>query len=120
MLTGSPDEGDQLISTDLVEHERLQERLELKKKKPTYNLYGEDEGPGEKRLLAQYDDEEEKERQKKRFVLDGTGSLAGNETYRQQVAEKLRQKSISLDLPRMPHSPPLLSSPSICNPQSGY
>lgn len=116
------DEGDQLISTDLVEHERLQERLEFKKKKPTYNLYGDDEGPGEKRLLAQYDDEEEKERQKKRFVLDGTGSLAGNETYRQQVAEKLRQKAINPDLPRRPHPLPFFFSfsLSICNAQSGY
>ncbi|KAF8543600.1 SART-1 protein [Trichophaea hybrida] len=94
------DEGDELISTDLVERERLLERLELKKKKPAYNVYEDEDENGERHLLAQYDDEEEKARQKKRFVLDGTGSLAGNETYRQEVAEKLKQKAISLDLPQ--------------------
>jgi len=96
------DEGDELISTDLVERERLREQLELKKKKPVYNVYEDEDENGERRVLAQYDDEEEKARQKKRFVLDGTGSLAGNETYRQEVAEKLKQKAISLDLPRKP------------------
>ena len=63
------EEGDELISTDLAERERLQERLDLKKKKPVYNAYEEEES-GEKRILAQYD--EEIDGKKKRFVLDGT------------------------------------------------
>ncbi|CCX06303.1 Similar to U4/U6.U5 tri-snRNP-associated protein snu66; acc. no. O94538 [Pyronema omphalodes CBS 100304] len=92
------EEGDELISTDLVERERLAERLELKKKKPAYNVYDDEDETGEKRLLAQYDDEEDKARLKKRFVLDGTGSLAGNETYRQEVAAKLKQTALSLDI----------------------
>ncbi|TGZ84943.1 SART-1 protein [Ascodesmis nigricans] len=90
-------EGDELISTDLAERERLKERLELKKKKPAYNPYEEAEG-GESRILAQYDDDDDKK--KKRFVLDGTGSLANNETYRQEVAEKLKATAITLDIPK--------------------
>lgn len=97
----STEEGDELISTDLVERERLAERLELKKKKPAYNVYDDEDETGEKRLLAQYDDEEDKARLKKRFVLDGTGSLAGNETYRQEVAAKLKQTALSLDIRRL-------------------
>lgn len=93
------EEGDELVSTDLVEQERLMERLDLKKKKPAYNVYEDEEEGVEKQLLAQYDDDEDKERKKKRFVLDGSGSLAGNETYRQEVAEKLKLKAMSLDLP---------------------
>jgi len=72
-------------------------RLELKKKKPTYNAYGDEEGE-EKRLLAHYDDEEEKDRLKKRFVLDGTGNLADNETYRQEVVEKLKTRGITVNV----------------------
>ena len=101
------EEGDELISTELTERERLMERLELKKKKPTYNAYEVEEG-GEKRLLAHYDDEEEKDRLKKRFVLDGTGNLADNETYRQEVVEKLRTRGITLDMPSK-HIPSPLS-----------
>lgn len=92
------EEGDELVSTELTERERLMERLELKKKKPIYNAYDDEEG-GEKRLLAHYDDDEEKGRLKKRFVLDDTGNLADNETYRQEVVEKLRSRGITLDMP---------------------
>ena len=93
------EEGDELISTDLVERERLLERLDLKKKKPAYNVYEDEEEGAEKTLLSQYDDDDDKERRKKRFVLDASGGLAGNESYRQQVAEKLKAKALSLDLP---------------------
>lgn len=92
------EEGDELISTDLAERERLNKRLELKKKKPVYNAYDEehDDGTGEKRILTQYDDDDDKK--KKRFVLDGTGNLASNETYRQEVAQRLKSTAISLDV----------------------
>jgi U4/U6.U5 tri-snRNP-associated protein 1 len=93
-------EGDELISTDLAERERLKERLDFKKKKPTYNsAYDDDDETGEKRLLSQYDDDEDKRRYKKRFILDGTDNLETNQAYRQEIAEKLKSKAISLDLP---------------------
>ena len=106
MLTGCAEEGDELVSTDLAERERLSEKLDLKKKRPAYNPFEEvDATTGERTLLSQYDDEEEKERRKKRFVLDGSGSLATNETYRQEVAEKLKAQVISLDLPSKLNTP---------------
>ncbi|CUS14588.1 unnamed protein product [Tuber aestivum] len=90
------EEGDELISTDLAERERLKERLDLKKKKPTYNAY-EDEGEdGEKRILAQYDEEIDGKK-KKRFVLDGTGSASNVDAHRREVAEKLKAIAVTLD-----------------------
>ncbi|KAG0635295.1 SART-1 protein [Tuber brumale] len=90
------EEGDELVSTDLAERERLKERLDLKKKKPTYNAY-EDEGEdGEKRILAQYDEEIDGKK-KKRFVLDGTGSASNVDAHRREVAEKLKSIAITLD-----------------------
>ncbi|KAG0135441.1 SART-1 protein [Tuber indicum] len=90
------EEGDELISTDLAERERLKERLDLKKKKPTYNAY-EDEGEdGEKRILAQYDEEIDGKK-KKRFVLDGTGSASNVDAHRREVAEKLKSIAVTLD-----------------------
>ncbi|KAL7276293.1 hypothetical protein RUND412_000707 [Rhizina undulata] len=91
-------EGDELISTELAERERLKDKLELKKKKPGYNAFDDDE-TGEKRILAQYDEEIEGKK-KKRFVLDGSGSAPGTEAYRQEVAEKLKAKPITLDIPK--------------------
>ena len=92
------EEGDELISTDLAERERLQERLDLKKKKPVYNAYEEEES-GEKRILAQYDEEIDGKK-KKRFVLDGTGNAATDvDAHRKEVAEKLKAVAITLDLP---------------------
>ena len=85
-----------MISTDITERERLKDRLDLKKKKPAYNAY-EDEGEnGEKRILAQYDEEIDGKK-KKRFVLDGTGSASNVDAHRKQVAEKLKAIAVTLD-----------------------
>lgn len=94
-----PEDGDELISTDLTERERLYERLELKKKKPVYSAYDEDV-PGEKGILAQYDEEIDGKK-KKRFVLDGSGNSADINAHREDVVEKLKAKSIiiNLDIP---------------------
>jgi U4/U6.U5 tri-snRNP-associated protein 1 len=104
------EEGDELISTDLAERERLMERLELKKKKPVYDVYEED-GSGEKRILSQYDEEIDGKK-KKRFVLDGAGNTANVDAHREQVAEKLKAKAVTLDLPskRSPFSSDYQSS----------
>lgn len=93
------EDGDELISTDLAERDRLHERLELKKKKPVYNAYDEDV-PGEKGILAQYDEEIDGKK-KRRFVLDGSGNSADINAHREDVVEKLKAKSIiiNLDMP---------------------
>ncbi|CAZ83490.1 unnamed protein product [Tuber melanosporum] len=90
------EEGDELISTDLAERERLKERLDLKKKKPTYNAYEDESEDGEKRILAQYDEEIDGKK-KKRFVLDGTGSASNVDAHRREVAEKLKSIAVTLD-----------------------
>ncbi|PWW79126.1 SART-1 protein [Tuber magnatum] len=90
------EEGDELISTDIAERERLKERLDLKKKKPTYNAYEDEDENGEKRILAQYDEEIDGKK-KKRFVLDGTGSASNVDAHRREVAEKLKAIAVTLD-----------------------
>lgn len=90
------EDGDELENMDLREREKLQEKLELKKKKPVYNPHDVDES-GEVKILAQYDEEIEGKKGK-RFTLDGQGSttemreaMANGETIR------AKPKAISLD-----------------------
>lgn len=73
--------------------------MELKKKKPVYNAYDDDEN-GERSVLAQYDEEIDGKK-KKRFVLDGSGNSADINAHREEVIEKLKAKpiKITLDLP---------------------
>jgi U4/U6.U5 tri-snRNP-associated protein 1 len=68
------EEGDELENADLRDHEKLTERLDLKKKRPGYNPHDDDE-EGEGGILAQYDEEIEGKKRKK-FTLDADGTLA--------------------------------------------
>ena len=89
------EEGDELENLDLRERERLNEKLELKKKKPVYNPNDIDE-TGEKSILAHYDEEIEGKKGK-RFTLDGMGSIA--EASREGAAlQKMKPKVFSLDI----------------------
>lgn len=91
------EDGDELISTTLAERERLKERLELKKKKPFYNPH--EAADGETSILAQYDEEIDGKK-KKRFVLDGSGNTEDmSDVHRKEIAEKLKAKPITLDIP---------------------
>jgi len=61
ILDGDDDEGDELISTALVEKERLQENLKNKARKPRYDPYAEEyDESGQKKILRQYDEDERK------------------------------------------------------------
>ncbi|KAI1172352.1 SART-1 protein [Nemania sp. FL0916] len=66
------DEGDELENIQLREREKLDEKLNLKKKKPVYDPHEINE-TGEQTLLAQYD-EEISGKTVKRFTLDGSGN----------------------------------------------
>jgi len=67
------DEEDVLENAQLRDQEKLQARLDLKKKKPVYDP-NEVEESGEKKLLAQYDDEDvDGSKKKKKFTLNGAG-----------------------------------------------
>lgn len=68
----------------------------MKKKKPVYNPH--EEHDGERGILAQYDEEIDGKK-KKRFVLDGSGNSVEADAHRKEVAEKLKAKPITLDLP---------------------
>jgi U4/U6.U5 tri-snRNP-associated protein 1 len=89
------EEGDELENLDLREREKLNEKLELKKKKPVYNPNDVDEA-GEKSILAHYDEEIDGKKGK-RFTLDGMGSTA--EASREGVSsQKMKPKVFSLDI----------------------
>ncbi|KAK6528265.1 hypothetical protein TWF281_009512 [Arthrobotrys megalospora] len=100
-ILGGDDEGDELENAGLVEREKLKERLDLKKRKPDYNPYGDDED-AEGEILSKYDDEIDPNKKRKFFVLDDTGSTAApppKSIQRQQaISEKLKKIPISLDI----------------------
>ncbi|WQF81684.1 Putative SNU66/SART1 family protein [Colletotrichum destructivum] len=69
------EEGDELENMDLRAKEKLQENLDLKKKKPAYDVFAAADEGAERGILAQYDDEIYGKKGKK-FTLDGSGAIA--------------------------------------------
>ncbi|KAI4129780.1 MAG: hypothetical protein LQ338_002090, partial [Usnochroma carphineum] len=89
------EEGDELENQDLKEREALEERLNLKKRKPVYDPHSNDEA-GDATILKHYDEAIEGKK-RKRFTLDGLGSTTEErEATRQTVGETLKPQSISL------------------------
>lgn len=94
------DEGDELEDLTLRENEKAAEKLELKKRKPAYDPTEENAG-----ILTQYDEEIEGKK-RKRFTLDATGSTAEErDAKRQEVTDKLKKNTVSLDLELEPQAP---------------
>ncbi|KAI8634096.1 SART-1 protein [Xylariaceae sp. FL1651] len=88
------EEGDELENIQLREREKLNEKLDLKKKKPVYDPHEINE-TGESHLLAQYD-EEISGKKVNRFTLDGQGNIIQTgSSLGQQQAPQLQK--ISLD-----------------------
>ncbi|KAJ5619672.1 SART-1 protein [Penicillium lagena] len=94
------EEADELQDINLVEKEKTQEKLDLKKRKPVYDPTAENTG-----ILSQYDEEIEGKK-RKRFTLDAQGSsLEEREAKRQEVSDRLKNNIISLDFePEVPAS----------------
>ncbi|KAK1459368.1 SART-1 family protein [Colletotrichum melonis] len=69
------EEGDELENMDVRAREQLQERLDLKKKRPAYDVFAAADEDGERGILAQYDEEIYGKKGKK-FTLDGSGAIA--------------------------------------------
>lgn len=91
------EEGDELENQELREREALQDRLNLKKKKPVYDPHTTDDAEGAT-ILKHYDETIEGKK-RKLFTLDGRGSTTEErEAMRQSVGEKLKSQSISLDI----------------------
>lgn len=88
------DEGDELENMSMRELEKLNERLDLKKKRSGYNPNDEEEGEGS--ILAQYDDEIYGKKGKK-FTLDGSGTIAELADILGEPAQKANNASVNLD-----------------------
>ncbi|CAG8728853.1 38843_t:CDS:10 [Gigaspora margarita] len=100
------EEGDQLVSIQIEEQQRLKKNLENKKKKPVYTGYDDEEfnfggGVTKKSILSHYDEEIEKNK-RTGFTLDSDGTVKLSEDdVRNQVSEKLRSNPISLSFDKM-------------------
>ncbi|RHZ86130.1 hypothetical protein Glove_54g37 [Diversispora epigaea] len=95
------DEGDQLVSIQLEEQQRLKKNLENKKKKPVYTGYDDEEfnfggGITKKGLLSHYDEEIEGEK-RNGFMIETDGVF---EVSNKQITSE-KQKSISLTFDKM-------------------
>ncbi|KAL8899181.1 MAG: hypothetical protein Q9207_006323 [Kuettlingeria erythrocarpa] len=94
------EEGDELENQELKEREALQDRLNLKRKKPVYDPHETDEAEGAT-ILKHYDETIEGKK-RKRFTLDGQGSTAEErEAMRHSVGQKLKSQLISLDIAKV-------------------
>ncbi|CAG8494004.1 5653_t:CDS:10 [Diversispora eburnea] len=95
------DEGDQLVSIQLEEQQRLKKNLENKKKKPVYSGYDDEEfnfggGITKKGLLSHYDEEIEGEK-RNGFMIETDGVF---EVDNKQITTE-KPKSISLTFDKM-------------------
>jgi U4/U6.U5 tri-snRNP-associated protein 1 len=100
------DEGDELENLSLREQEKLQEKLELKKKRPVYDPNDVDE-TGEISLLSKYD-EEIYGKKKKAFTLDSAAAAAELGDILEAPVQKRKQQAVDLDvLGRCPRKTPI-------------
>ncbi|USP80942.1 U4/U6.U5 tri-snRNP-associated protein snu66 [Curvularia clavata] len=90
------DDDDELEAVALREKERLQERLDSKKRKRAYDPNDMDES-GQKSILAQYDDEIEGKKGKA-FTLDGKGRTVEAIQAEAEGSTKPKKVAISLDI----------------------
>lgn len=97
------EEGDELENMDLREREKLNEKLDLKKKKPVYDPNDIDE-TGERSILAQYD-EEINGKKKKAFTLDGKGTSADLADILEGPARREKKTLQSLDVDMLQDAP---------------
>ncbi|KAL8850425.1 MAG: hypothetical protein Q9221_004657 [Calogaya cf. arnoldii] len=90
------EEGDELENQEMREREALQDRMDVKKKKPVYDPHATDEA-GDSAILKHYDETIDGKK-RKRFTLDGQGSTAEErEAMRESVGKKLKTEAISLE-----------------------
>jgi U4/U6.U5 tri-snRNP-associated protein 1 len=90
------EDDDELEAVALRDKERLQERLDSKKRKRAYDPNDMDES-GEKSILAQYDEEIDGKKGKL-FTLDGKGRTVEETHADAPAAAKVKKVAISLDI----------------------
>ncbi|KAM4583936.1 U4/U6.U5 tri-snRNP-associated protein 1 [Odontesthes bonariensis] len=101
------EEEDVLVNVGLVDKEKAEKNVELKKKKPDYKPYEEEESVDDmvtfkaRSVLSKYDEEIEGEK-KKSFRLS-TGGFAGGEREKelQAMREMLHDQAQSLEMPAL-------------------
>ncbi|KAG1940533.1 U4/U6.U5 tri-snRNP-associated protein 1 [Pimephales promelas] len=101
------EEEDVLVNVGLVDKEKAEKNVELKKKKPEYKPYEEEESVDDmlvfkpKSVLSKYDEEIEGEK-KKSFRLSSGGFVGGErERELQAIRENLHNQAQSLDMPSL-------------------
>nr|XP_028565462.1 U4/U6.U5 tri-snRNP-associated protein 1 [Podarcis muralis] len=97
--------GDVLVNVNIVDNEKAKKNVELRKKKPEYKPYEEEESVDDmvlykhKSVLSKYDEEIEGEK-KKSFKLDSVGMADGSwERELQQIRDSLHNRAQTLDVP---------------------
>ncbi|KAI0163081.1 U4/U6.U5 tri-snRNP-associated protein snu66 [Pestalotiopsis sp. NC0098] len=96
-IVGDDEDDDELENIDLRSREKLQEKLELKKKKPVYDPNAMDEG-GERSILAQYDDEINGKKPKKFTLGDQIAEQNALPSVSGDASQNRGAKKINLDL----------------------
>ncbi|ROW17118.1 hypothetical protein VPNG_01186 [Cytospora leucostoma] len=98
------EEGDELENMNLREQEKLNEKLDLKKKRPVYDPKDIDE-TGERSILAQYDEEIDGQKKKKTFTLDGKGTFGDLADILEGPAQRQKKTLQNLDVDMLQDAP---------------
>ncbi|NP_001079496.1 SART1, U4/U6.U5 tri-snRNP-associated protein 1 S homeolog isoform X1 [Xenopus laevis] len=100
------DDSDVLVNVNLLDKEKAEKNVELKKKRPEYKPYDEEENVEDmaifrpKSVLSKYDEEIEGEK-KKSFQLESGGAADGSwEKELQNIRETLHNQAQTLELPQ--------------------
>ncbi|KAL2116616.1 hypothetical protein VTJ04DRAFT_8784 [Mycothermus thermophilus] len=102
------EEGDELENLALREQEKLQERLDLKKKRPTYDPNDMDETGQIGGVLSKYD-EEIYGKKKKAFTLDAAAKAVESNELEEILAAPVQRK-IKVDMDELEDAPPPTTS----------
>ncbi|KAM3918325.1 U4/U6.U5 tri-snRNP-associated protein 1 isoform 2-T3 [Leptodactylus fuscus] len=101
------DASDVLVNVNMIDKEKAEKNVELKKKRPDYKPYEEEESVDDmvvfrhKSVLSKYDEEIEGEK-KKSFRLESGGTADGSwEKELQNIRQTLHNQAQSLELPAM-------------------
>ncbi|XP_073514547.1 U4/U6.U5 tri-snRNP-associated protein 1 [Phyllobates terribilis] len=101
------DDSDVLVNVNMIDKEKADKNVELKKKRPDYKPYEEEESVDDmvmfrhKSVLSKYDEEIEGEK-KKSFRLESGGTADGSwEKELQNIRQTLHNQAQSLDVPAL-------------------
>ncbi|KAM4018165.1 U4/U6.U5 tri-snRNP-associated protein 1 [Anomaloglossus baeobatrachus] len=101
------DDSDVLVNVNMIDKEKAAKNVELKKKRPDYKPYEEEESVDDmvvfrhKSVLSKYDEEIEGEK-KKSFRLESGGTADGSwERELQNIRQTLHNQAQSLDVPAL-------------------